>query len=134
LEGAAVTVRWRFVEVETGEQYTVPINPDSMSSPFHDRQFTTSFGSRAGGNRLRTIERPAPPKEWEFGGVIRTKAHHDALDVWAKKPGLINVYDHLGRAFQVVFTAFEPVDRQPTPQTPWRMRYVMNALVLRRLA
>lgn len=129
-----MTLRWRFVELATGEEYTVPINPDSMSSPFKDRQFTTSYGSRAGGNRLRTKERPAPAKEWEFGGVIRTQAHHDALDAWAKKPGHVNIHDHLGRAFQVVFTDFQATDRPPTPQTPWRQRYTMTALVLRRLA
>lgn len=128
-----MTTRWTFTEVETGETYTMPINPDSMSSPFHDRQLVTTYGSRAGGDRLRTIERPAPAKEWEFGGVIRTQAHHDDLADWAKKPGLVNVADHLGRTFQVVFTDFQAEERKPTPQTPWRLRYTMSALVLRRL-
>lgn len=128
------TRRWVFTEVDTGATYTVPINPDSMSSPFHDREVTTAYGSRTGSDRLRTFESPAIAKEWEFGGAIRTKEHHDALDAWAKKPGLINVTDHLGRTFQLVFQAFEATDRSPTPSTPWRLRYSMNALILRRLA
>lgn len=128
------TVRWVFTEVDTGATYTVPINPDSMSSPYHERQMQTSYGSRAGGNRLRTTELPPAAKEWEFGGAIRTKAHHDALAEWADKSGLVNVTDHLGRTFQVIFQAFEATDRSPTPSTPWRLRYTMSALVLRRLA
>jgi hypothetical protein len=128
------TVRWVFHEVDTGATYTVPINPDSMTSPFPERQMSTSYGSRSGGTRLRTNEHPSAAKEWEFGGVIRTQAHHDALAAWAHKPGRVNVSDHLGRTFQVVFQSFEPTDRSPTPNTPWRLRYAMTALVLRRIA
>jgi hypothetical protein len=128
------TKRWIFTEVDTGETYTVPINPDSMSSPFQDRQIQQVYGSREGYNRMRSFELPAPAKEWEFGGAIRTQAHHDALRTWSKKPGLVNVTDHLDRTFQVVFQGFEATDRSPTPQTPWRQRYTMSALVLRRLA
>lgn len=129
-----MTKRWIFTEVDTGQTYTVPINPDSMSSPFLDRQMANASGVRAGYDRLRTIELPPEAKEWTFGGVIRTKQHHDDLRTWSKKPGLVNVTDHLDRTFQVVFVSFEPTDRSPTPNVPWRLRYVMTALVLRRIA
>lgn len=124
--------RWTFVEVETGETYEMPINPDSMNSPFPERQFATSWWGLA--RRLRSNQTPSPAREWEFAGVIRSQAQHDALEEWASKPGLINVTDHLGRTFTTLFTAFEPTDRRPTPNTPWRLRYSMKALVLRRIA
>jgi hypothetical protein len=66
--------------------------------------------------------------------VIRTKAHHDDLETWSKKPGKIHVADHLGRSFEVMILSFEPTDRKPTPSTPWRMRYTMKTLLLRRLS
>lgn len=128
------TKRWIFIEVDTGATYTVPINPDSASSPFPDRQIQQVYGSREGYNRMRSFETPAPPKEWEFGGVIRTQAQHDTLRAWSKKPGAINITDHLDRTFQVVFQDFQATDRSPTPNTPWRQRYTMSALILRRLA
>lgn len=128
------TVRWTFTEVETSEEYTVPINPDAMTSPYSDRTFQHAGGTRLlGGRWLTSVRTPDAAKEWEFSGPIRTQAHHDDLETWSKKPGLIHVSDHLGRVFEVMFTAFEPTDRKPTGQTPWRLRYVMKALVLRRV-
>jgi hypothetical protein len=112
----------------------MPINPDSMSSPHQDRQISTSYGTRYGVNRLRSFVTPSPAKEWTWGGVIRSEAHYDALLAWVKKPGKVRVTDHLGRTFEVFIQAFEPEDRKPTPQTPWRLRYTVTTLLLRRIS
>lgn len=126
--------RWVFTEVDGGAAYTVPINPDKMSSPFHEREFQHAYGGRRNGERpFHTVESSPRPKEWTFEGVIRTQAHHDALELWSRKPGLVRITDHLGRTFEVLLTSFEPTDRRPNARTSWRLRYVMKALVLRQI-
>lgn len=136
MEGAGVTtLRWTFTEVDTSETYTVPINPDAMTSPFKDRSLEHAASKRFGGSTAITSFRHADsPKEWEFSGVIRTQAHHDALKAWEQKPGLIHISDHLGRVFEVMLTSFAPTDRKPTGGVTWRLRYVMKALVLRQVS
>lgn len=110
----------------------MPINPDSMTSPHPTKNLTFAKGIRRGHSRSRTFMTPPPPVEWTWEGPIRTQAHHDALEEWATK-GEVHVTDHLGRSWAVVMQSFDPIDRRPTPQTPWRMRYSMTALILRQL-
>lgn len=129
-----MTERWTFHELATGETYTVPINPDAMTSPFGDRQAKTATTTHDPNGRIRTFMSATTPVQWEFSGAIRTQAHHEALETWAKKPGLIRVTDHLGRTFEVLFVSYEASDRRPTRSTPWRLRYVMKASLLRRTA
>lgn len=129
-----MTNRWVLTEVSTGATWTMPINPDQMSSPHQDRAINTAFGTRKGHDRLRTFVTPSPAKEWSWGGVIRTKAHYDALEEWAKKPGKVRVTDHLGRTFEVMIQAFQPEDRDPTARVTWRLRYQMSTLLLRRVS
>lgn len=129
-----MTTRWVLTEVDTGATWTMPINPDQMSSPHQDKSISTAFGTKAGHERLRTFVTPSPAKEWSWGGVIRTKQHYDQLELWAKKPGKIRVTDHLGRTFEVVIQGFVPEDRQPRPGVMWRMRYEMSTLLLRRVS
>lgn len=127
-----MTVRWVLRDVETDEQWTMPINPDSMSSPDPKRTLRVAGGLVT--RRRRVFEGPPPPIEWEWGGAIRTKAHYDSLESWAAKGVEVDVTDHLGRTFRVAITDFVPQDRRPTTQTPWRLRYTMKATILRRLA
>lgn len=127
-------MRWTLTEVATGATWTMPINPDSMTSPLRQREFTTARGVGGRIKQVRVFQSAAQPVEWEWSGVIRTKAHYDALEEWIKKPGKVRVNDHLGRTFEVMLQTFEPEDRQPTHQTSWRLRYTMKALVLREVA
>lgn len=130
-----MSLRWKFVDPATGDEWTHPINPNTMSAPpLSVKTLRTGSGSRRGVDRLRGFRAPAPAQDWQFGGVIRTREHHDALHEWAKKDRLIEVHDHLGRVFEVVITGFTPSDRQPTARTPWRLTYQMRTLMLRRTA
>lgn len=129
-----MTNRWVLTEVTSGATWTMPINPDSMSSPHQDKAVTTAFGTKKGHDRLRTFITPSPAKEWTWGGVIRTKAHYDGLEEWAKKSGKVRVTDHLGRTFEVVMQRFAPEDRPPTAKVAWRLRYEMTVLLLRRVS
>lgn len=127
-----MTIRWKFRDTVTGEVYTVPINPDSMSSVDGKKAVRHGRG-RKQDSRVNTILSAPPPQAWEFGGAIRTKAHYDALENWAERPNAVEITDHLGRTFRVVITDFLPVDRNPTPLTPWRLRYTVKTNILKRL-
>lgn len=126
------TNRWHFHDPVTNDFWIVPINPDSMTSPFPQRQFSYGMGKLGGIERVR--EAIPTPMDWQFGGVIRTRSHHDQLEAWAKVPNPIRITDHLGRIFLVQLTKFLPSERRPTPRVSWRMRYTMNGLVLKELS
>lgn len=127
-------MRWTLSDPATSETWAMPINPDAMTSPFPGKSIVTAYGSRRGRRRPRTVMTPPPIVEWEWEGVIRTEAHYDQLHTWATKGREVHVTDHLGRTWEVLLQAFIPEDRKPTPQTPWRMRYSMRSLILRRVA
>ncbi|NUS01910.1 MAG: hypothetical protein HOV97_05025 [Nonomuraea sp.] len=133
-----MTQRWTFTDPVGGTSWTTPINPNQASSPFPTRSLQLAPSNWAdvgrGLQRLRVFEAPPQPVEWQFGGVLRTKEHHDALRSWAKKSNEIRVSDHLGRTFEVIIKSFRPVERRPTPTVSWRMTYTVTALVLRRVA
>ena len=130
-----MTQRWVFAEVGTANTWTVPLNPDSMSSPIAQRTLTSAFAAYQGSPRTpSTMMRTPASTQWEFSGVIRTKAHHDDLIAWCRKPGKVRITDHLGRTFEVMISDIEIADRRPTPNTPWRLRYTVTASILRRIA
>lgn len=126
-------MKWVLNDPDTAETWTMPINPDSMSSPHPAKPLRHAYGVRTGLHRARTFMAAQAPVRWTFGGVIRTQAHYDALEDWASKD-IVHITDHLARTWVVVMQGFDPVDRRPTPQTPWRLRYQMQTLILRRLS
>lgn len=128
-----MTTRWVLRDTATNAEWTMPINPDSMSSPYQRRNLKFAYGN-ARDPRVRTFSGSRPPVEWEWGGVIRSKSHYDALVAWAEKSVAVDVTDHLGRTFRVFITEFNPTDRRPTPRASWRLRYAMKALILERVA
>jgi hypothetical protein len=131
-------VRWVFHDPSIPESWTVPINPNSMTDPeakVRAYQFGTASRSSSLSNQvIRTFESPSQPASWEFGGVIHTQEHHDELERWARKPMDVQITDHLERTWHVVMKSFEPTERRPTPNKPWRFTYSMHALILGRLA
>lgn len=133
----SVVVRWTFQDLVTGESWEVPINPNTAGSPFSVKPITTAqAASLEGGgiHRTRMFQAPSVPQPWEFGGVIRTQAHHDELLRWAEKSNEVRISDHLGRTFEVIINQFEAIDRRPTQNLPWRMTFTMRVLVLGRVA
>lgn len=128
-----MTTRWVLLDTVTAATWTMPLNPDSMSSPFPRRNLKFSHGWRAD-QRVRAFSGAREPIEWEWSGVIRSKSHYDSLVEWAEKSVAVDVTDHLGRTFRVFLTEFNPLDRRPTPRVEWRLRYTMKALILERVA
>lgn len=128
-----ITQRWTLRDTQTNEVWTMPINPDSMTSPVRRRQLRFALGGRRDG-RIRAMRVAAEAEDWEWSGAIRTQAHYDALLAWADKAVPVDVTDHLGRTFRVVITDFNPTDRKPTRRTSWRLRYTMKTKMLEEIA
>lgn len=126
------TLRWTFTDASVPETFTVPINPNEMGPTYDPREFDHTPG--ANGVVALFLKASKTPKEWTFGGVIRTQEHHDELTRWAAKKKKIQIGTHLGQTFEVLIQAFNPEDRQPTATVPWRMKFQMTCLVLRQVS
>jgi cell wall-associated NlpC family hydrolase len=119
-----VTTRWRFTDPVGGDTYTVPINPNTMTSPF--RKTSVSLQGSPHGE-VRALAKTTPV-EWSFGGVIRTQAHYDALLAWTQKPNPVTITDHLGRTHTIILSAFNPEDARAALPTKWN--YTITGYVL----
>lgn len=130
-----MTTRWVLSDPATAETWTMPINPDSMTSPWQGKTLKNASANRAGLHRPRTfMSTPSTPVTWEWSGVIRSKQHHDDLLYWAQKDYEVQVTDHLGRTWEVAMNQFIPEDRKPMANVPWRLRYTMKVFILRRVS
>ena len=123
-------IPWTLTDPVTNDVYVMHNNPNKMSSPFRRRDFSHVRGNRNDLHHARLWLNDPTPVEWTWEGVIRSRAHYDALLEWARKPYPIEVTTHLGHTWLVVFKKFDPTDRLPTATTPVRMRYVMTTLNL----
>lgn len=129
-------MRWTITDVESSDVYTFEINPNKASSPLAGRQIDSTFYHERPTNAdlFKVTVSPSTPVEWQFEGVLRSQAQHDDLEEVFRRPGLQRVGDHLGRVFEGFIQDFLPVDRRPTPNTPWRLTYTVKMLVLREVA
>lgn len=121
-------IRWILTDPVTLATWTMPINPDQMTSPHPRKDLTHTRG--AGDADAVSMKAPAQPVDWSWSGVIRSQAHYDVLLVWARKTYPIKVTDHLGRTWLVVIKKFTPAERRPTAVTALRMRYTVQTLNL----
>lgn len=121
--------RWQFQNIKTGEVFIVPLNPNEMTSPYPPRNFSykTTTAGPAGG-RAVTYESYAGTQDWSFGGTILDEAHYKALLAWSYVPGKVQITDHLGRVFVVVFKQFEVTPKR-SYQHAWYSEYTMHATV-----
>jgi len=130
-------VRWTLYDPVADETTTLPINPNTATSPFGSKSIASAQGLESdalGRKRMRLTQSASSPVEWQFGGVIRSEAHHDELLRWTEKSNEVRVSDHLGHTFEVIIRKIEFADRRPMPTNQWRLTYTASALVLRRVA
>lgn len=128
------TVRWQFQDTETNETWTMPINPNKMSSPEFARNLRYAYGLKRGLDRPRTMARPPSIVDLTWGGVIYTQEHHDKLAYWARKEVPVILTDHMGRSWEVVMKSFVPTDRRPkNSEQRSRFTYEMSALIMRQV-
>jgi hypothetical protein len=118
--------RWVFHDPVALESWTVPFNPNKMSSPYRKKAQDLTPASPIDG-RIRVTE-VDQPVEWSFSGMIRTQAHYDELLRWRDKANPVTITDHLGRTFTILLTNFAPEDVRSSNPTKWS--YTMTGYVL----
>lgn len=122
-----MTQRWTFTDTVALDTVTLMFNPNKMTSPFLEHETVTSPQSPIDG-QIRAFRRLRLPKEFSFGGFIRSEAQHDQLLALSGRKSLITVVDHLDRSFSIRFVKFDVVERKPTKSIPWRFTYTMRCL------
>lgn len=125
--------QWRFVDpYDTNpatRQWTFPINPREMTSPFPRKNVTALTTTAVNGQAL-LYEGNTPPHEWTFGGSVLTMAQYEDMRRWVyQRRNRIHVYDHFGRRITCVLTGFNPTPRRSVGKY-WRHDYEVSALVV----
>ena len=117
-------LRWVFDDGT--EEWTVPINPNEMTSPFPTKNVSVQGTVRVTGKPI-VFEGNIRPAEWQFSGVILDSDHYSKLLAWANKRRRIWITDHFGRLLDVYLTGFKPTPKRS--QRYWRHDYEITALV-----
>lgn len=126
-----MVARWRLLDSDFDETYTFPLNPNKMTGPFAPRKLTvvaTAPSSGATNTQGRVIEGHQEPYEWQFSGAIRTQEQHDELVYWCRKVNRLILTDHFGRQWYIRMVGFDPEEKRPTANRPWRFDYIVKAL------
>lgn len=109
-------------------EWTVPINPREMSSPFPEKAVSVHQTTALDGRAL-LYEGSTPPPNWTFSGAILDWDHYWRLQVWSGKSNRIRITDHFGRHLWCYLLKFDP-EPVRAPNRYWRHNYTMSALVL----
>ena len=128
-----MTTHWTFTETATGDTWTMPTNPNTMSGLPMTKQLATVNWTRQGDRRLRTFQSRTTAEPFEWSGVILTAQHYQDLYDWSRKPGVIVVTDHLQRSFEVIIQSFVPEAKPGRRPGDPKRTYKMSTLFLRRL-
>lgn len=126
----AGTQRWVFFDPATGDSWTVPRNPNSMTDIPHVARRLRQSPAFGPDQQVATFEQPPDQLAFKFGGSIDSEAHYDSLLEWSAKENEIQVTDHLGRNFIIFPTAFTPEEQKPTRRNPWRINYTFEGVLL----
>ncbi len=121
--------RWQFIDIASGEHWTVPINPNAMTSPFPARKYTvnaTTAGPNGGTHVV--YEALADPVPWTFSGTCLTLDHVNGLLAWSGIKNKIKIVDHFGRTFTVTLDQFDVIPAQVRSHME-RHTYTMHATV-----
>lgn len=123
-------VRWIFHDPYTDpvETWTVPINPNTMTSPFRDKNVSTQVTTAVNGKTL-LFEGNAAPAQWQFGGVILDHDHYQELLRWINKRNRIQITDHFGRQMWAYLLSYKPDPRRALGRY-WKHDYTIDAIVL----
>lgn len=119
--------RWVFTDPSTSETYTVPINPNQMTAPFPQRQFTTKATTAVDGKGI-VYEGQVKPADWNFQGVILDSTHYGNLKDWVYNHGRIQITDHYGRIITCVLQNFNATPKRAASK-PWKHEYTITAIV-----
>lgn len=118
--------RWTFRA--EGQAYTVPVNPNAMTSLFPTRAITARTTTAGAVLLFEGARQPAP---WSFSGDILNAAHYEALRHWVYDiKQRVVISDHWGRDIECVLSSFAPVPKRALGKY-WRHTYEISGTVLR---
>jgi hypothetical protein len=120
-------IGWIWEDATDGTTMVMPINPNDGASPAYQKNLTKKTTSA--GRTL--IQEGAPsPQQFDFSGVLLTKAHYDfVLNLWRKRHPL-RLTDDLGRTFTVYLESFTPHRKPSRAGYPWKHDYQATAVIL----
>lgn len=122
--------RWTFYCPGTGESYTVPRNPDDMTSPFPERNITTKHTTAVNGQVL-LIEGAPQVANWQFSGTVADARHYEQLRHWVNDINQrVQITDHYGRVIECVLVSFAPKPRRDIRRL-WSHTYEIKAIVIK---
>lgn len=127
----AVILRWVFRDASGVEpDWTVPRNPDAMTSPFPTRNVQSKFTTAITGQALLTEGAPQLA-QWEFSGTVADARHYEKLRHWVEdRNARTIIIDHFGRVIECVLLNFNPTPKRDIHRY-WSHTYKVTAIVLR---
>lgn len=126
-------MRWIFTNPANAATYQMEVNPVRMSSPHKDSRTEVGWTSHIG-DRVFSKRSQRPPKEWQFSGIARTQAQHDALKSWFDVGNEVHITDHYNRTWKVVVVQFSPSERAWRVTGAQGYTYDMRVFVLGRVS
>jgi hypothetical protein len=118
-------LRWKFDDGQ--ENWTVPVNPKTMSSPYPEKQMQVHATVRTSGQPL-VFEGGPVPAQWQFSGRTQDYTHYSNLLRWTQKTWTISITDHVGRKMAVYLTGIKFTPSQSI-NSLWRYEYDVSAIV-----
>lgn len=126
-------VPWAFFDPydsdPTTNTYNLPVNPNSMTSPFGERPLTIAVTTAVDGQTLM-FEGRMRPVAWQFSGVLLEAAEYDKFRSWVyERNRRVVITDHFGREITCVMTKFDPTPQRANGRY-WKHSYTISATVL----
>lgn len=112
---AVSVVRWVFHDPKLNETWTVPKNPDAMTSPYPTRKYVYNSTTAGPAGVSVANEAHADPTQWQFSGLVTDQNHFDSLVKWSRKQNRFSIIDHFGRALIVSIDKIDMVPRRVNP-------------------
>lgn len=114
-----------------GDTYTVPVNPNKMTTLYAAKAISTRTTTAIDGNTL-FFQGRTPVTDWQFAGVLFDKTHYDALYRWVYQKGRITITDHFNRKIACVLTLLDaaPPEQGRSIRHYWLHQYTVKALVI----
>lgn len=127
-------MRWQFSDPNGDESLVFVHNPHGMTSLAPPHVTHPTARSPIDG-KVRATRAPDKPFTWSFTGKLRTQAEYDALLDWSRRPGRLQLTDHLGRVHELLIQRFSPtpVEKSGVPNK-WLFAYTVDTLYLRRVS
>ncbi len=121
LDPAAPVKRWELIDPIAHAFYTVPINPETMSTPHAARVFSTQHSTSPTGRTI-TFEGGTVAVDWDVSGTILTQAYYEAWEYYQGLNRRFWVIDHLDRIWLVTLESFDATPKRSSTN-PWAFGY-----------